>query len=133
MRDAHPDTVTDYAIRFADWAEEAADGGSLPEQHEIETRLYPPVGEVLERYDALLCSTCGTRGLGDGYVDHGLEVDGVELPFYFETMLTVVFNILSRCPVLNVPSGFAANGIPTGVQIVGRTYDDLTPFQVGRR
>ena len=42
-----------------------------------------------------------------------------------------MFNILSRCPVLAVPSGFADNGVPTGVQIVGRTYDDLTAFRVG--
>jgi Asp-tRNA(Asn)/Glu-tRNA(Gln) amidotransferase A subunit family amidase len=133
MVEEHRELVTDYAVRFADWAAETAAGGDLLEQHEIETRLYSPVGEVLERYDALICATCGTRGLsaGDGYVDNGLTVDGVEHPFYFETMLTVVFNLFSRCPVLNVPSGFADNGVPTGVQIVGRTYDDLTPFRVG--
>jgi Asp-tRNA(Asn)/Glu-tRNA(Gln) amidotransferase A subunit family amidase len=28
-----------------------------------------------------------------------------------------------------VPSGFASNGIPTGIQIVGRTFDDLSVFQ----
>ena len=46
-------------------------------------------------------------------------------------MLTPVFNIMSRCPVLNVPSGFADNGVPTGLQIAGRTYDDVTAFRVG--
>ena len=46
-------------------------------------------------------------------------------------MLTPVFNVMSRCPVLNVPSGFADNGVPTGVQIAGRTYDDETVFRVG--
>jgi Asp-tRNA(Asn)/Glu-tRNA(Gln) amidotransferase A subunit family amidase len=30
-----------------------------------------------------------------------------------------------------VPAGFATNGVPVGVQIVGRRYDDLTPFRVG--
>ncbi len=54
------------------------------------------------------------------------------LAHYFEGILTVVFNLFSRCPVLNVPSGFADNGVPTGIQIVGRTYDDLTPFRIGR-
>ncbi len=46
-------------------------------------------------------------------------------------MLTPVFNIASRCPVLAVPSGFADNGAPTGIQIVGRTYDDVTVFRLG--
>jgi len=35
-------------------------------------------------------------------------------------------NILSDCPVLSVPSGFADNGVPTGIQIVGRPFDDVT-------
>ena len=60
-----------------------------------------------------------------------MVVGGVELPFYFETLITPVFNILSACPVLNVPSGFAGNGVPTGLQIVGRTFDDATTFRVG--
>ena len=42
-----------------------------------------------------------------------------------------MFNILSRCPVLAVPSGFGARNAPTGVQIAGRTYDDLTVFRIG--
>jgi aspartyl-tRNA(Asn)/glutamyl-tRNA(Gln) amidotransferase subunit A len=33
--------------------------------------------------------------------------------------------------VLSVPSGRASNGLPTGVQIVGRPYDDATVFRIG--
>ena len=33
--------------------------------------------------------------------------------------------------MLNVPSGFADNNVPTGLQIVGRTFDDATTFQIG--
>jgi aspartyl-tRNA(Asn)/glutamyl-tRNA(Gln) amidotransferase subunit A len=50
---------------------------------------------------------------------------------YFDAFMTIPFNILSRCPVLSVPSGRAHNGVPTGLQIVGRTYDDETVFRVG--
>ena len=27
-------------------------------------------------------------------------------------------------PGISIPSGFAANGVPTGLQIVGRTFED---------
>jgi Asp-tRNA(Asn)/Glu-tRNA(Gln) amidotransferase A subunit family amidase len=129
----HPDLVTEYAAGFDRWSSEAAAGGTLLEQHDIEGRLYPRLGELLEHYDALICPTAGTRGFaaGDSYVDHGLEVDGKYVDFYFATLLTPVFNMFSRCPVLSVPSGFGDNGVPTGIQIVGRTYDDLTTFRVG--
>jgi Asp-tRNA(Asn)/Glu-tRNA(Gln) amidotransferase A subunit family amidase len=81
----------------------------------------------------LICPTVGTRGLlaGDSYVGYGPEVGGTQVDHYFDSMMTVVFNILSRCPVLAVPSGFADNGVPTGVQIAGRPYDDEMVFRVG--
>jgi aspartyl-tRNA(Asn)/glutamyl-tRNA(Gln) amidotransferase subunit A len=46
--------------------------------------------------------------------------------------MTTPFNVLAPCPVLAVPSGIAAsNGVPTGIQIVSRTYDDITAFRIG--
>ena len=44
--------------------------------------------------------------------------------------LTTPFNMLSRLPVMSVPTGFASNGVPTGMQIVGKAYDDNTVFRV---
>jgi amidase len=38
--------------------------------------------------------------------------------------MTYPFNMLSQLPVLSVPSGFASNGVPTGIQIISRAYDD---------
>lgn len=43
--------------------------------------------------------------------------------------MTFPFNTLSRCPVLSVPSGFGKNGVPTGLQIVGKTFDDVSVFR----
>jgi aspartyl-tRNA(Asn)/glutamyl-tRNA(Gln) amidotransferase subunit A len=45
--------------------------------------------------------------------------------------MTSLFNMFNRCPVLAVPSGLASNGVPTGIQIVGRTFDDVTVYRVG--
>lgn len=129
----HGDLMTAYALEFPRWARERAGGGSWIDKVELEGALYPRLGELLERYDALICPTAGTRGLiaGDDYVGHGIEVGGERVEFYFEALMTPVFNVFSRCPVLNVPSGFASNGVPTGIQIAARTYDDLTAFRIG--
>ena len=43
--------------------------------------------------------------------------------------MTAHFNVCSRSPVMAVPSGFADNDVPTGVQLVARPYDDLTAFR----
>ncbi len=128
-----PEEATDYATHFVRRMAAIAEGGTLLEKLALEAELYVPVAALLEEHDALLCPTVGTRGLvaGDGYVETTLTVDGQELPDYFDAFLAPAFNVMSRCPVLNVPSGFADNGVPTGLQIVGRTYDDLTPFRIG--
>jgi aspartyl-tRNA(Asn)/glutamyl-tRNA(Gln) amidotransferase subunit A len=99
----------------------------------IEGQVYAELGALFERYDALICPTVSVTALtaGDDYTETGITVDGVELEGYFETLLTVPFNIANRCPVLAVPSGVASNGVPTGVQIVGPTYSDEVVFRVG--
>ena len=43
--------------------------------------------------------------------------------------MTLPFNMCSRCPVLVVPCGRSRDGVPLGVQIVGRTYDDVSVFR----
>ncbi len=43
--------------------------------------------------------------------------------------MTYPFNVMGRCPVMSMPSGRAKNGVPTGIQIVGRTYDDVSVFR----
>jgi Asp-tRNA(Asn)/Glu-tRNA(Gln) amidotransferase A subunit family amidase len=44
--------------------------------------------------------------------------------------MTLPFNIASRCPVLAIPSGLSASGMPTSISVVGRTYDDVSVFRV---
>jgi len=133
IAEEHRDLLNDYAIDFAEMTASMGAGLSVLEGMDLETRIWAPIGALFERYDALICPTTATRGLvaGDGYVGHGLDVGGVTLDNYFDSMMTPVFNLASRCPVLNVPSGFADNGVPTGIQIVARTYDDVTAFRVG--
>lgn len=123
--------LTPYAHAFA--RETAIEPGDFLDGLELEGRIYAPIGALLDRYDALICPTTATPALtaGADYIDTRLVINGVELDHYMEYALTPVFNIASRCPVLSVPSGRASNGVPTGVQVVGRSYDDATVFHVG--
>jgi aspartyl-tRNA(Asn)/glutamyl-tRNA(Gln) amidotransferase subunit A len=51
------------------------------------------------------------------------------VPAYVQWILTYPFNMMSQCPVASIPSGMSSLGIPTGLQIVGRTFDDLSVFR----
>ncbi|MDX6410180.1 MAG: amidase, partial [Gaiellaceae bacterium] len=129
----HAHEMTAYALDFPRWCAELAAGGSVLDGWEIEARLQAALGAVLDRHDVLLCPTIGTTGLiaGEDYVERAVEVDGQVMATHIESMLTPPFNVASRCPVLALPSGVASNGVPTGVQVVGRTYDDVTVFRAG--
>lgn len=61
----------------------------------------------------------------DTYLVNGQDVPGRGW------FVTTPFNILNRCPVVNVPTGVAeSTGVPTGLQIVADAYEDLDAFQI---
>ncbi|GCD95182.1 amidase [Embleya hyalina] len=128
----HGDQLNAYTLRFAEETVAVADRRGLLSGLEREAAIQAEIGGLLDRYDVLLCPTAGIPAFlaDDDYTSTKVTINGVELEHYLEASLTTVFNIASRCPVLSVPSGRAANGVPTGVQIVGRFYDDATVFRV---
>jgi aspartyl-tRNA(Asn)/glutamyl-tRNA(Gln) amidotransferase subunit A len=129
----HPGMLTAYARSFGERASRALAEHSVLAGLEGEVTVHAAIAAALDGVDALVCPTLGSVGFvaGDDYVGTVLTIGGVEVDDYFVGCQTVPFNIASKHPVLAVPSGRAANGVPTGVQIVGHTYDDITPFRVG--
>ena len=59
------------------------------------------------------------------------EVAGVRMEHYVAWMRTAYWISATFGPALSVPAGFTAEGLPVGVQIVGRFRDDWTVLQVG--
>ena len=53
-------------------------------------------------------------------------IDGKSVDPYAGWFLTSLFSLLNWMPVVTVPTGLAANNVPTGLQIAYRPYDDAT-------
>ena len=126
--DEHRDLLTTYAV---DFAEEMLNIPLTPlEGMEIEGRVYAALGDLLTKHRILLCPTIAIPALeaGNDYMDSKVLINGIACELNRDVFLTTVFNICSRCPVMSVPSGLSRNGVPTGLQIVGRTYDDVSVF-----
>jgi amidase len=83
---------------------------------------------------ALLCPTllCSDlpADLDIAEISHW-PVAGRAVSSYLGWVWTTPFNLLSRTPALAVPTGRAANGVPTGMQIVGAPFKDADVFRVG--
>ena len=135
LRDAAAsELVSPYIPVMAKRFTEYAGDGTMQDMFELQSRLYAAVAKVFNSYDALITPTMVTRGLNadsDYLGDEVLEIDGEQFVDPLFGMVTVLWNILSQCPVLAVPSGFAQNGVPTGVQIVAPSYQDEVVFRVG--
>ena len=90
------------------------------------------LGPILEKYDALVCPTLAVSSLP---VDHDeasttYTINRKHVDPYVGWSTTWAFNNMAWCPVMSVPSGFGDRGMPTGLQIVGRTFDDPTVFRI---
>jgi aspartyl-tRNA(Asn)/glutamyl-tRNA(Gln) amidotransferase subunit A len=125
----HGELLNDYTRAFI------ASSSGAPSFYEglvEETALWDPLGRMFESFEILLCPTIATDGLlaGNSYVDETPVVNGQRLGHSIMAMMTLPFNLFSRCPVVAMPSGLASNGVPTGVQVVGRTYEDVSAFRV---
>lgn len=128
----HREEMTAYALEFADRMT-LSSGEEYLRGLEIETRAQAALAGVLKSHRILLCPTLAYPALdaGDDYVSRGPTINGVPQASTWDGVMTYPFNICSRNPVLAVPSGFARTGVPTGVQIVGRAYDDASVFRAG--
>jgi amidase len=64
--------------------------------------------------------------------DESFSIEGKHVDAFLMWCMTYPFNMLGQMPVASVPSGFSNEGVPTGVQIVGRTYDDISVLQAAK-
>ena len=125
----HGALLSDYTVAFAESMLGA--GMGFYEGMELEGALWEPLGRLFQQFDVLVCPTMATDGYraGEAYLD-GMDIGEGSVVHHILGAMTLPFNIQSRCPVVSVPSGLAANGVPTGVQVVARPYDDITAFRV---
>lgn len=128
----HAGEMTTYARQFA---EDGRKSKAVDFLHSLEGAgaMYRTLGPILERHDVLVCPTTALPAVPADFDQSRDEarINGKVVNPFLGWVMTLPFNMLSRCPVLSVPSGRAVNGVPTGIQIVGRTYRDADVFRAG--
>ena len=83
--------------------------------------------ESMERYDVLVLPTYGKTAplIRDDVVITSKEMAVSEQPY----LVRRIFN-LSNVPAISVPCGFDSSGLPIGLQIGGRAFDEATVLRV---
>ena len=122
--------LTGYVRAFTEYALQVS-SQDYYQAEVIANEMYASLSAVFSRYNVFICPTIANTGVKADF-DYSVDdvaINGVSVNPKFGWLMTYPFNMLSRCPVLNVPAGYASNGVPCGIQIVGPTYEDSLVFQ----
>ena len=90
----------------------------------VRRRIADDFDQAFQRVDALLTPTAPSAafGLGDNSAD--------PVAMYLNDIFTVTVN-LAGLPALSVPGGLDVDGLPLGLQLIGRALDEGTLFSLG--
>jgi amidase len=104
------------------------------ESAEITGRMYSEIGPILDSYDLFICPTNSLPSIKADIdiVNENIIINNKEQKCAdFSWVMSHPFNMLGKLPVLSVPSGLSSDNIPTGIQIIARSYCDELVFQGG--
>jgi len=129
--------VSDYLHRYATdcthshGADAALTVKDVFDAAQVFAEIYRAFAPIVDRHHVFVCPTTAIAGVPADYSVITASDPSTSPPQPDEVgwQLTWPFNVLSRCPVISVPSGFGATGVPTGIQIVARSFDDTRVFR----
>ena len=93
------------------------------------TQLYQRIREFMEKSEFLVLpvSQVPPFDIRQRYVT---EINGVDMETYIDWMKSCYYISITGLPSISVPCGFTSEGLPVGIQIVGRHQDDFGVLQL---
>jgi amidase len=104
-------------------------GEQIARAQDLRTQVFQRMRAFLERYDFLVCPVNQVPPFS---VDepYPTEIAGVKLDNYIDWMKSCYWITTTSHPAISVPAGFTREGLPVGIQIVGRYRDDFGVLQL---
>jgi amidase len=124
----HRDQIKDTVV----WNVEAGTKLTGPEIGRAErkrTELYHRVRQFMEKYEFLIAPVSQVPPF-DVKQPYITEINGVAMETYIDWMKSCYYITVTGHPAVSVPCGFTPEGLPVGVQIVGRHQDDFGVLQL---
>jgi len=93
------------------------------------TELYHRVREFMQTHEFLICpvNQVPPFDISQRWVQN---INGVKMDTYIDWMKSCYYITVTGLPAISVPCGFTPQGLPVGMQIVGRHMDDFGVLQM---
>ena len=96
---------------------------------ERRSELYQRMRAFMDEHEYLICPVNQVPPF-DVTTPYPTEINGVQMEDYIAWMKSAYYITLTGLPAISVPCGFTPEGLPVGVQIVGRLHDDFGVLQL---
>ncbi len=109
----------------------ALGGAEIIRAQRARTALFYRTSEFMQGVDALISPTAIVPSfpIEKRFVE---SCDGVDFDHYYKWLAMVYAITLTSLPAISIPCGVADNGVPVGVQIVGKVQGEAELFSVAR-
>jgi amidase/aspartyl-tRNA(Asn)/glutamyl-tRNA(Gln) amidotransferase subunit A len=122
------DHADDFPPQYRDWIERGYRLGvvDLGRDQELRTEIYDAIQGVLDCYDLLVSPTLACTAVEngtDGNTVGPTAINGEAVDPLIGWCLTYLINFTGH-PAASIPAGLTKEGLPVGMQIIGRRYAD---------
>ena len=104
-------------------------GADIARAMQIHGELMQRMGGFQKNYEFLICAVNQVPPF-DARLDWPHEIAGMQMPTYLDWMKSAYWISSTFCPAISVPAGFTPEGLPVGIQIVGRYREDFAVLQL---